>query len=202
MDDYTEYKSQLQIGPDGHKDYLILDRLCCMTENVWLKQNAPGYHKLKLEERLAIIHFVFLWSLFEAKVLNRRASARKIIDATKRWVRDGSLTKESFEPEFSYFRNRYIVDGKFKPRFKRLHLRRNDSPELVKRVLRKIDANPGEVATATLIIVYRIRCNLFHGVKWSSKLRGQFDNFNHANAALIKAIDLNDEVTKKKRHKI
>lgn len=123
-------------------------------------------------------------------------------DATKRWASDGLLTRECFEREINYFRDRYFTGGKQKPRFKRLHLRRNDSPELVNKVLKKMDVNSDEVAAATLIIVYRIRNNLFHGVKWSSKLRGQLNNFEHANSALMKAIKLQRKVTKKNRRKL
>ena len=47
-----------------------------------------------------------------------------------------------------------------------------------------------EIAGAVLIIVYRFRNNLFHGVKWSYELQGQLENFTHANAALMQAIEL------------
>ena len=57
-------------------------------------------------------------------------------------------------------------------------------------------ATPKEVATVILIIVYRIRNNLFHGEKWSYGLQGQLNNFKHANEALMKAIELNGNVAK------
>ena len=40
-----------------------------------------------------------------------------------------------------------------------------------------------------LIVIYRFRNNLFHGVKWEYELRGQLDNFNHANQVLMAAYD-------------
>lgn len=116
---------------------------------------------------------MLLWSLFEAKVLDQRGSADAIIDAAKQWAGKGLLTQESFEPQINYFRNRYYADGEYTYHFEHLHLRKNDSPDLVKKVLRNVDANSDEVAAATLIIVYQFRNNLFHGVKWSCKLRGQ-----------------------------
>jgi hypothetical protein len=43
-------------------------------------------------------------------------------------------------------------------------------------------ADLSEVAAALLIIVYRLRNNLFHGVKWAYEIQGQLENFNHGNA--------------------
>jgi hypothetical protein len=42
---------------------------------------------------------------------------------------------------------------------------------------------------AALIIVLRYRNNLFHGIKWQYKLFGQLDNFETANAILMKTLD-------------
>lgn len=156
----------------------------------WLEQNAPGFREFSDNERDVIIEFLLLWSLFEAKVLDQRGSANAILDTAKQWAGKGLLSQESFELEINYFRNRYYAGGEYTHHFEHLHLRENDFPDLVKKVLRNMDANPDEVAAATLIIVYRFRNNLFHGVKWSYKLRGQLKNFNHANIALMKAVEL------------
>lgn len=36
----------------------------------WLQVNAPGFGSLCPEERKGIMHFLFLWSLFESEALN------------------------------------------------------------------------------------------------------------------------------------
>ncbi len=159
----------------------------------WLGQNAPSFRELPDDERIAITEFLFL-SLFEAKVLNQQGGVNAIIEAAKRWAENGLLTKEIFEPQVSYFRNRYFADGEYAYHFDHLRLRENDSPDLVKEVLQYMDANPEAVAAALLIIVYRFQNNLFYGVKWSYELRGQLENFNHANMVLMKAIEVHDKV--------
>ena len=169
---------------------------CSMSVNTWLEQHASGYQELQSDERLAILHFSLLWSLFEAEVLTRNGGVDSIAEAVNQWERKGLLTQEIFGQQIKYFRRRYCVNGKFTYDFMQLHLCRSGSPELVKEVLRNEDANAERVATAILIIVYRIRNNLFHGEKWSYGLRGQLENFNHANAALMKAIELQGRVTK------
>ena len=55
------------------------------------------------------------------------------------------------------------------------------------------NADVAEVAAALLIIVYRFRNNLLHGVKWAYEIRGQFENFRHANAVLMQAIELHEQ---------
>lgn len=159
----------------------------------WLQEYAPGFQALSGAERRAIEEFLFLWSLFEAKVLNEHGSANVIVASSARWARNGQLTAETFGHELAYFRNRYVVDGQFSHHFDHLHLRVNDAAQLVRRVLHGEDGKPENIAAAVLIIVYRFRNNLFHGLKWSYELQGQLDNFMHANKALKRAIELHAE---------
>ncbi len=159
----------------------------------WLEEYAPGFQALSKTERRAITEFLFLWSLFEAKVLNEHGSANVIAASSARWARNGQLTAETFGQELAYFRDRYVADGQFSYHFDHLHLRVNDAAGLVRRVLNGEDGAPGNIAAAVLIIVYRFRNNLFHGLKWSYQLEGQLENFMHANKALKRAIELHDE---------
>ena len=156
----------------------------------WLQEYAPGFQALSGPELRAIEEFLLLWSLFEAKVLNEHGSASAIVASSARWARNGQLTAETFGHELAYFRNRYVVDDQFSHHFDHLHLRVNDSARLVRRVLHGEDEAPENIAAAVLIIVYRFRSNLFHGLKWSYALQGQLDNFMHANEALKRAIEL------------
>lgn len=161
----------------------------------WLDHYAPGLQALTPQEREAITHFSFLWTMFEARVLSTRASANAIVEASQLWAGNGLLAADTFGQEVAYFRDRYVGDGKFTYHFGHLHLRRNDAPALVERVLAGEATEPEEIAAAVLIIVYRFRNNLFHGVKWSYELQGQLENFTHANTALMQAIELHEMAT-------
>ena len=158
----------------------------------WLQENAPGFPALSEAEIEAITVFSFLWSLFEAKAMNENGNANTILTSATRWSRDGQLTPETFDQELAYFRARYVTDGQTNDHFDHLHLRANDAPDLVLKVLSGEDGAPEEIAAAVLIIVYRFRNNLFHGAKWAYELRGQLDNFTHSNNALMRAIELQD----------
>ena len=156
----------------------------------WLDRYAPGLQALTPGEREAITHFSFLWTMFEARVLSTRASANAIVEASQRWAGNGLLAADTFGQEVAYFRDRYFADGKFTYHFTHLHLRRSDAPALVKKVLAGKATEPRRSQPPCFIIVYRFRNNLFHGVKWSYELKGQLENFTHANAALMQAIEL------------
>ncbi len=158
----------------------------------WLEKYAPGFQALSDEERQAITEFSFLWSLFEAKALNEHGNVNAIVESAEEWARTGQLTADTFGGELAYFRDRYVADGAFTCHFEHLHLRQNDALNLVQKVLKGEDAEPEEVAAAMLIIVYRFRNNLFHGVKWSYELQGQLENFMHANTVLMRAIELHN----------
>lgn len=61
---------------------------------------------------------------------------------------------------------------------------------MVEAVLKGENANLGDTAAALLIVIYRLRNNLFHGVKWAYGIRGQRENFENANALLMSALEL------------
>jgi hypothetical protein len=74
--------------------------------------------------------------------------------------------------------------------FHELHLRSNDHPELVQKVVRGQSSDDVEILSALLIMVFRLRNNLFHGVKWSYGIRGQLDNFRNANDLLMSVMEM------------
>jgi hypothetical protein len=161
-----------------------------MHPNDWLSGKPYGYVELSAPEREAIMHFSLLWGLFEGFALNQSASARKIHELVQSWVRDGRLTEDYFTQEFDYFKRRYFTNGTASQYFAGLNLRPNDMPELVRAVLAGNDTALVSKIAALLIIVYRLRNNLFHGHKWAYSISDQLDNFNHANAVLMKSVDL------------
>ena len=155
----------------------------------WLEARVPGFVDLSAEERNAIFHFALLWSLFEAKALDTHASARSILALIHEWSANGSLGAEAFQDSLRYFRLRYFQNGQPSHHFQGLHLRDNDSPELVRSVLTSENNNPADSVAVLLIVIYRLRNNLFHGVKWAYGIHDQLENFTWANTALMLALD-------------
>lgn len=161
-----------------------------MTPTDWLEEHAPGFHELTRDDREAIMLFVFLWSFFEFEVLNTQGNVKALVRVTEEWVNAGLPVEQSLHPHVTYLQERYCPDGTFSYHFDHLNLRPSDEPDLVRKVLKNDDVRPAEIAAAALIVIYRLRNNLFHGEKWSYALRDQLLNFSHANAVLAHAIAL------------
>ena len=157
----------------------------------WLRYKQPGFAQLSDNERNTIGDFVFLWSLFEAKVLNNNANARNITTSSRNWSDHGLLSQQTLNAEQAYVRNRYCPDGHFSEHFRHLNFRRRDKEALVRRFLRQECRHAWEDVAALLIVVYRLRNNLFHGLKWAYNIQDQRENFENANSALLQAIELN-----------
>ncbi|MFO0754123.1 MAG: hypothetical protein U0411_12475 [Thermodesulfovibrionales bacterium] len=159
----------------------------------WLCDKVPRFSDLSCAERLEIMHFVLLWSLFEAKALDTRASAERILALSHKWAQTGRLTIDSFAQSLNYFRDRYFKEGVETDHFSRLNFRRNDNQALVRAVLKGEITNIADSVAALLIVVFRLRNNLFHGLKWADGIRGQLSNFANANVALIAALEMHNQ---------
>jgi len=160
-----------------------------MMSEEWLAARAPGFSELPAADRSAIMDFVLLWSLFEAKVMDNFARPEAMRGKVEQWTREGGLQAEAHEPAIRYFQARYFGEHGFTRAFDQLNLRNSDFPELVRSVLSGEVAEPRNRVLALLIIIWRLRNNLFHGMKWAYELRDQRENFRHANATLMRVLE-------------
>jgi hypothetical protein len=161
----------------------------------WLKAKAPGFIHLSEDEQNAIGDFSLLWSLFESRILNSRGNADAICHVIDTWTQQGGIDAALFSEELAYFQNRYYANAAFTDHFGQLNFRNGDHEEMVRNVLSAADVDTGHKFSTALIIVYRYRNNLFHGLKWQDGLAGQVDNFNAANAILMKTLDRHGELS-------
>ena len=125
-----------------------------------------------------------MWTYFEASVLGTSASGKAILDACNALEKDGKLDEQSLLPYLDYFRLRYVGPTGFTHHFDGLLLRKSDNPQLVENVLLAKPSSIAERFAAALIIVYRYRNNLFHGLKWAYGIQGQRENFERATMLL------------------
>jgi hypothetical protein len=156
----------------------------------WLMRAAPGFDRLSTEERKAIADLSLLWSFFEGTILHTEGNANRIIDYVRSLSTLGTLTLKPFQDVIRYYSNRYYDGAHFTPEFYELHLRASDHRSLVEKVVQGQTTDEVEILSAVLIIILRLRNNLFHGVKWSYSIQGQLENFRNANSVLMSVIDL------------
>lgn len=161
----------------------------------WLLKNAPGFCDLADDERQALAEFSLLWSLFEARVMGTNASARRIYDAVRRWSVEDTLDATVYDSELAYFRNRYFDGSEFTYRLEHLHLHRANRPDLVRAVIDGSNNEPCDRIGVIHNIVLRLRNNLFHGMKWQYRLKGQLENFRNASAVLVKSLERHGNLT-------
>lgn len=160
-----------------------------MDTNEWLTLHAPGFNNLSREEREGIAHFTFLWSLFEGRVLSARADPSKLVQLAIQMARGNQLDAALFDDPLNYFKERYWFEGHPTYLFDGLNFRRNDRRPFVESVLEGRVREPGEVVAALLLITYRLRNNLFHGMKWGYGIRDQLQNFQNANQILMRILE-------------
>ena len=155
----------------------------------WLLEKAPGFQALPEQDRDAIVNFTFLWSLFEAQIMENFARADRICAKVDEWRDAGTLRADEYDEELAYFRQRYYDNGVFTHHFSYLHLRRADRLDVVQSVIDGSNKDPRDSLLALIMIVWRYRNNLFHGEKWAYQLRGQLLNFTYANSSLMRLLE-------------
>lgn len=156
----------------------------------WLNRHVPGFADLQAEERDAIANFSLLWSLFEARCLDENVSSSAIQELVTHWAANDRFDPAIFREALAYFRERHFDNGEPTYHFDYLHLRRADKPDLVRAVLRGDDNDCMNCVTVVLIVVYRLRNNLFHGMKWAYGIRDQRGNFEQGSVALMAAMEI------------
>jgi hypothetical protein len=124
--------------------------------------------------------FSLLWNVFENIVCDNNCSVNRLSERLNPIVFDLA----EFENNLNYFKNRYISDGETNERFNHLNFRKSDRRELVADVLLGNNNDNSENILALAIIVYRLRNNLFHGLKQMEFIDQQKENFDNANMVL------------------
>lgn len=148
----------------------------------WMTDEKLGGHTLKLETIKAVSDFTLMWGLFEGVVCENRANINLFQRFSTR-IEFEKAPQEHFNEInecFNFWHLRYRKTNKSEIQFKNLRLRSNDKPELVASVLDGNEHKPADKLLALLIIVYRLRNNLFHGIKSLEKLDDQVLNLTTA----------------------
>lgn len=128
-----------------------------------------------------IRNFMYLWNLFE-KEFFKSGSKYQLPNALKQ--NNLSIDQIVIDETFKHFQDRYQDTIKLK----KLRL----SPENEKQVydtLTKAYISADERRQTIITIIYRYRCNLFHGSKEIASLWNQEDNFTHANQFMLACLE-------------
>jgi hypothetical protein len=100
-----------------------------------------------------------------------------------------SKLKKSVNKSLSFYQNRYVDGKEMKSEFYELRIRNNNHEDLVKAVLKGEKTGISDKILALLIIAYRIRNNLFHGLKSVNEWNKQAGNISEASCILLFMIE-------------
>ncbi len=142
------------------------------------------------EDIEAVRDFTLLWSAFEGAILNGCASPDQLTSHAKVLADLVFQDELSVNEAIGYFRNRYWHNGHETRHMHYLHLHRYNQTNIA-RVMSFLDGTGNEpemVIAGLLLVIYRLRNNLFHGPKWEHGLVDQRNNFSVANSVLMAAL--------------
>lgn len=164
-----------------------------MTKNyvrfeAWLKSNLHGYADLHPEIKRVMLYFSVAWSLFEHKALGDE-SVRQGIDnfLIERIPLD--LDLRPFQPAMQHFVGRYVEEGKTNEAFEDLVRGNLDLKEYIRPVLIGERSRSRTQIQALLFIIYCLRNNMIHGVKWRWGYQNQLNNLDHSIGVLNFLLD-------------
>lgn len=155
---------------------------------LWVRENLREALSLKPETLQLVAGFALLWNLFEGRVCENQACVKTFKRITQNLASSPKLEK-LVDKSVSFYRCRYVTGQETNSRFNGLKFRRNDQRARVESVLKGEVDKFGEKVFALLIIVYRIRNNIFHGLKSASIWDDQAKNISEASRVLSLIIE-------------
>jgi hypothetical protein len=166
----------------------------------WLETFGPLYPderrvQVKPPEISNVLYFALVWNIFEDELIGAKENAEmgkakslnlvKIKDAVEQLHQVRPLEINEFSELLERIKSRYVTDGNLNGNFvfyfrpSEIHVE-----QLLKEVLLGTKTNANDVVFALLSIAWRLRNNLFHGIKFVWELKEQNDNFGVINQLL------------------
>jgi len=138
----------------------------------------------------ALIRFSVIWPMVEKKCWKTNANDELLRKFVVGNIEQLPAVTEDLERIFDYFHHRYFAGDRHAERLSALcPLTPKGKMTLVQSALKGIatkhQKTKADKWTFLLLVIYRLRNNLFHGAKWASDLHGQEENFENANHILL-----------------
>jgi len=158
----------------------------------WLSQNTRGGTFLSPATQEVVASFTIMWNFFESTLCNNRASVSAFDKALEYLVEDdvSQDTMQALDDCRAFWSSRYLSRERSNDQFNGLCFRGGDRQDFVEDVLAGNLSRTKEKLLALMIIVYRLRNNLFHGLKSIDRLNDQAENLSiatHCIAAILNA---------------
>lgn len=133
--------------------------------------SAPEYNEVR--------NFMYLWNLFEKEFFQTNYGHHK---GNVKTIQTNSETLSTL----AYFKGIYANN---QTRFNGLGFKNVQKTTFITNVLSGVISDEASIMQAVIEIIYRYRCNLFHGSKEIASLWKQKDNFIHANQFILACLE-------------
>lgn len=171
------------------------DKQADFDEITWINDY---YHNSQVDPILVtdiekVLRFSLMWNLFESEICNMLFQDCKIKDIINALITKDILNLKEFEDCIEYFRARYKDENKLQA----LAFRPDKKAQEMKSVVEQFITNTEKKASdieAIIYIIYRLRNNMFHGLKPLPELKYQEGNFASANKFLAQFLDLHKKL--------
>lgn len=157
----------------------------------WIAENTYGGIRLTPKTQEAVSSFTTMWNFFESTLCDNRASVAAFERALRSYrPRDLSqATAQALADCLAFWQFRYRTPEGFGERFEGLYFRPADRRAHVEAVFAADIAAPEDQMLALMIIIYRLRNNLFHGLKSLEMLNDQVQNLANATRCLAAILE-------------
>lgn len=134
---------------------------------------------LKFEDNKVVWEFVVLWNLFEHRICDDYFKPNEVDKYA------AGISQDSIDEVFSFFKNRYVSGSETNENFESLFPPHKTRKEEVANFLLMKGTSKLTTVAVSILIVYRVRCNLFHGIKTTEMWEKQQELFKNANRLLL-----------------
>lgn len=168
--------------------------------HAWARASLSKAPALQTSTLDVVAGFTFMWNLFEGLACHGSVSVSELGQVAKRIAASPLLTHDTVEHSLSFYRFRYLDGEQMQDRFYNLNFRQNDKQELVEAVIKGTETNLVSKLHALLIFAYRIRNNMFHGLKSVHIWDDQAQNISEAARILSVALEVLDTYIVERAH--
>ena len=142
-----------------------------------LKESISEIGYLGEDKLRSIVMFMLMWSYFEYRFLDKDATVDKLRDLPQSIHIDIEELREELQCEINYFKERYNDEYRMRGLFPN---GRNYGKRDVENFINSDAAESNVVLSGVLIIIYRLRNNMFHGEKFTNGMEDQEENFDNS----------------------
>ena len=162
----------------------------------WIKNYfGLGNNSTVFENINNSLEFILVWSVFENKYLKDSKDFKSYNEQLTDFAKAFPLVKLDINTIYGFFYNRFIQHKKITPYYKDLGLK-GETGDTVRKILKNQKPTDLQKLTLILLIIYKFRCNLFHGRKDPLLLKEFDDVFFNINKFLANLLDKKWTATK------